>query len=228
MSSKSLPINRKAVHCTGARGGWRVGPQPYSGERRGAVRAAAKLERKICIFCHPRPAPAPCLVIWLSGAASLMDIVRSPDTGDMETAWLETWLELSHQHNPHIQGVEYVWNVWALSTEEAIFTQFSKPLAGGGLVSPCAEIMRDWPAVRVPATSYRVPREFLHACSGWAALGRALGGEERPFKSYLYPATCTTPAPRPPPLHEADMSEYHSRKYQHRHSTVFVSIHSLE
>ena len=70
---------------------------------------------------------------------------------------------------------------------------------------------------QLPATACH-ENSCMHALAGlgWAGLG----GEERPFKSYLYPATCTMPAPRHQHWqHEADMSEYHSRKYQHRFST---------
>ena len=109
MSSKSLPINRKAVHCTGvhgAGGGWGRNLTAESG----AVRCEPRRNwsEKFAYFVirgqhQPRAWLSGYLVLHLSWTLS-----RSPDTGDMETAWLETWLELSHQHNPHIQGVEYV------------------------------------------------------------------------------------------------------------------------
>ena len=141
-----------------------MGPQPYSGERRGAVRAAAKLERKICIFCHPRPASARA---WLSGYLVLdlsWTLSRSSDTGtwrqladNLETTWLEA---ATSSCTPYVQGVAYIiqkilkspilHDIYAtpcikyLDTEQAIFTQLSEPLFGAWcLVSPCAEIMRD-------------------------------------------------------------------------------------
>ena len=137
-----------------------MGPQPYSGERRGAVRAAAKLERKICIFCHPRPASARA---WLSGYLVLdlsWTLSRSSDT--------VTWRQLGDNlvrschiimYPLHIECcinspenskfTHNIHNIYAtpcmisLDTEQAIFTQLSEPLFGAWWLVPGVPLCRD-------------------------------------------------------------------------------------